>query len=361
MHRRGLGILCLTAITTFAACGPAEGPTAPVPPFASSTTRAPEFAGSMASRVSLDIKPGSCPNPINPVSQGKTPVALAGSVAFDVASIDVESIRLEGVAPIRHSVEDVTSPGGCCELTPLIRVNAGGELTPDSPAWLADTEAAPSPYANTGFAASTNDAIDVSHPSIPAGTPMSIFQSERWHFNDEPPLRWEFPVAAGDYTVRLYFAEIYPRVMAVGGRTFDVSLEGDLVLDDYDIFGDVGGWAGVVKEFETTVSDGSLSLEFTHETENPKVSAIEILYDGGAPQPDGIDDLVLKFDTQELVAALGPLSQGDEKLLTLTGSLLDGSIFTDTDCVVSVGRADPPRSPRPGPIEPILEPVKAGM
>jgi hypothetical protein len=58
----------------------------------------------------LDIKPGSCPNPLNATEQGILPVAVMGSSAFDIARIDPASVRLEGVAPLRWSREDVGAP-----------------------------------------------------------------------------------------------------------------------------------------------------------------------------------------------------------------------------------------------------------
>jgi hypothetical protein len=60
--------------------------------------------------VTLDIKPGSCPNPLNLNSKGVLPVAILGSADFDVNQIDIASIRLADVAPIRSSYEDVATP-----------------------------------------------------------------------------------------------------------------------------------------------------------------------------------------------------------------------------------------------------------
>jgi hypothetical protein len=60
--------------------------------------------------VAVDIKPASCPNPINVKSSGVLPVAVLGSEDFNVSSIDVASIRLAGAAPIRSSYEDVATP-----------------------------------------------------------------------------------------------------------------------------------------------------------------------------------------------------------------------------------------------------------
>jgi len=62
--------------------------------------------------VSIDIKPGSCPNPINTKSKGVLPVAILGTEVLDVGMIDPASIRLAGVAPIRSSYEDVATPLG---------------------------------------------------------------------------------------------------------------------------------------------------------------------------------------------------------------------------------------------------------
>lgn len=60
--------------------------------------------------VSVDIKPNGCPNPLNVRSEGVLPVAVLGTETFDVASIDPASIQLEGVAPLRSSIEDVSAP-----------------------------------------------------------------------------------------------------------------------------------------------------------------------------------------------------------------------------------------------------------
>jgi len=57
--------------------------------------------------IAVDIKPGSYPNPLNVKSKGVLPVAILGSQNFDVNDIDVSSIELEGVSPIRFSTEDV--------------------------------------------------------------------------------------------------------------------------------------------------------------------------------------------------------------------------------------------------------------
>lgn len=86
--------------------------------------------------VKLDIKPGSCPNPVNPRSKGVLPVAVIGSDAFDVSLIDVDSlvlVRADGiggeVTPLsrrrgpRIRMSDVATPfgGALCDCHTLTR------------------------------------------------------------------------------------------------------------------------------------------------------------------------------------------------------------------------------------------------
>jgi hypothetical protein len=61
-------------------------------------------------QVALDIKPGACPNPFNPETKGVTTAAILGSRDLDVKNIDVASLRLMDVPPLRSSFADVSSP-----------------------------------------------------------------------------------------------------------------------------------------------------------------------------------------------------------------------------------------------------------
>ena len=76
--------------------------------------------------VSMDIKPGSCPNPLNVRSRGVLPVAILGTDEFDVTTIDPETILItregfDGILAIRHSYEDVGIPfeGELCDCDDL--------------------------------------------------------------------------------------------------------------------------------------------------------------------------------------------------------------------------------------------------
>lgn len=60
--------------------------------------------------VSVDIKPGSCPNPFNRTSKGVVSIAVLGDEDFDVTLIDPETVNIEGVSPVNWHTEDVATP-----------------------------------------------------------------------------------------------------------------------------------------------------------------------------------------------------------------------------------------------------------
>lgn len=79
-------------------------------------------------KVPVDIKPGSCPNPLNVKSRGVLPVAILGTDTFDVTQVDITTIELEGVKPIHSSLEDVATP-----FEPFIGKNEASDCNSDGP------------------------------------------------------------------------------------------------------------------------------------------------------------------------------------------------------------------------------------
>jgi hypothetical protein len=53
---------------------------------------------------------------------------------------------------------------------------------------------------------------------------------------------------------------------------------------------------------------------------------------------DTYEDLELKFNSQDIIATLGTVQDGDIRELTLTGNLLDGTAIVGKDCVVIKGK-----------------------
>ena len=102
--------------------------------------------------IAFDIKPGSCPNPLNLNSQGVLPAAILGTEELAVSTIDATSVRLADVAAIRHSYEDVAGlvsdanececteegPDGYTDLTLKFRTQEIVEQLIDTPGQLAD-------------------------------------------------------------------------------------------------------------------------------------------------------------------------------------------------------------------------------
>lgn len=180
--------------------------------------------------------------------------------------------------------------------TVVYRVNVGGPWLPSTdggPAWTADTAEHPSQYGNArtsvSYVGNTTDPVSTT-AAVPPGTPTSLFRSWRWdedepgNATDDVEMRWSFPVEAGTrYEVRLYFAENYltasgPNSSArEGPRRFDVYVEGTRVVDDYNIYADVGHDRGTIKSVTVTARDGTLEVYFRHVVENPTLNGIEVV------------------------------------------------------------------------------------
>jgi len=195
---------------------------------------------------------------------------------------------------VNVTVQPTDDPAPPADGEVVYRVNAGGSevaATDGGPAWSADTGSTPSQYVNADGdnglnTYSTGDTIALDD-SVPSSTPASVFQTERYDVDtdgstaDDTEMQWSFPAESGEtYEVRLYFAEIFldsSNVDAQGPRTFDVVVEGETELDDYNLYQQYGHDVGVVESFEVTPSDDAIDVAFLHEQENPKISAIEVV------------------------------------------------------------------------------------
>jgi hypothetical protein len=91
---------------------------------------------------------------------------------------------------------------------------------------------------------------------------------------------------SGVYMVRLYFAEPYWGAPGgpegdVGRRVFSVTAEGEMLLEDLDVFAEVGELTALVKQAEVEVQDGELNLSFAASEGEPIIAAIEVLQPAG--------------------------------------------------------------------------------
>ncbi|WP_166636698.1 PQQ-dependent sugar dehydrogenase, partial [Zeaxanthinibacter enoshimensis] len=151
-----------------------------------------------------------------------------------------------------------------------IRINTGGpQLDVAGQSFSADQ------YSNGGSTFSNSVPIS-------GTTNDALYQTERYGNS----FSYNIPVSApGNYNFKLHFAEIYFGVGnnpgGVGSRVFNVSIEGNTVLSNFDISAEVGPATALIKEFNNiNVADGFASIQFSSVIENPKISAIEVLSSG---------------------------------------------------------------------------------
>ncbi len=113
--------------------------------------------------------------------------------------------------------------------------------------------------------------------SAPNAAPARIYMSERYGSD----FTYRFPVPKDrTFTVRLHFAEIFDE--GAGMRVENISLNGKLVLPNFDIFAIAGKNKAVVKEFTDVKpnKDGTITIRIqaapNSPDQNAKISGIEI-------------------------------------------------------------------------------------
>ncbi|MCI0514859.1 T9SS type A sorting domain-containing protein, partial [candidate division KSB1 bacterium] len=208
---------------------------------------------------------------------------LAGGVS---ATVVIEATR-EGLTAGSYTGNlQVISNGGNLDVSVTLsvastqnyvqRVNCGSTTPYTDPAglpWEADRA-----YSSGSWGYSTGNTYATTHP-IGNTNQDVLYQTERW----APDLRYRFDVPNGNYQVNLHFAEIY--YSRVGARIFDINLEGNLVLDNYDLYREVGHDVATTKSFQVTVSDGHLDIELTASVDAGKLSALEVASVTSTPTP----------------------------------------------------------------------------
>jgi hypothetical protein len=216
----------------------------------------------------------------------------------------------------------------------VARVNAGGGTVlanDDGPDWSADSGDQPSSYHNANSNAADWGNLSITRgANLPSSTPTAIFQSERWSPSDNPNMQWDFPARTGDdLTVRVYFSNGCGCTASAGQRTFDMSIDGAKVLDDYDVVADVGNQVGTMKQFDVT-SDGNVDVDFAHQVENPLVNGIEIIdNDVPAPQPSDSDRVIDRSFDGSTVSSSQAGANGSVDWSSSRGAvMIDDTLYT---------------------------------
>ena len=135
--------------------------------------------------------------------------------------------------------------------------------------WAADQELG----AGKTWGADDGMTIDREGVGITGTDIPRIYETERYSMGS-----YKFTVPNGKYTVRLHFAETFEGITGPGERVFSVSVPGQEVLKDLDLFKTVGFLKPLVKEYKgVSVENGQLVIGFTPNIENPQICGIEIL------------------------------------------------------------------------------------
>lgn len=158
----------------------------------------------------------------------------------------------------------------------VLRVNCGGGDFTDVLArlWSADFGF------NTGVA-------EVSTGAIAGTLDDALYQARRFDRPHGAELKYTFPLPDGEYELRLHFAEVWSGASSAGIRVFDVKVEDQVALEDFDIFA-AGGFATAhVEAIPVTVTGGTITIEFIHGIQNPTIAGIEIYgLESGPPDLD---------------------------------------------------------------------------
>jgi Ca2+-binding RTX toxin-like protein len=135
-------------------------------------------------------------------------------------------------------------------------------------------------------------------------------------------MTYRIPIANGIYDVNLLFVENV--FTETGDRVFDVSIENQLVLDNFDIWDQYGILDRLIPmAFEDIeVTDGVLNLDFQSSASNAFTLAIEVLRPGlEITDPQGTDSVLTGGESNDVLFGVADtINPGVGEIDTLTGN-----------------------------------------
>jgi hypothetical protein len=186
------------------------------------------------------------------------------ATASSAGAVTIQFVTVKDNAQVNGIEISPTSGGGTGTGTGSggVDISAGG---PAAAPFVADED-----YTG-GATAYVSNAISTTGVTNPA--PQSVYQHNRYgNFTYTIPGL----TAGASYTVQLDFAEDY--WTAAGDRTFNVLINGNQVLTNFDIFATAGGEFKAVDEpFTATASSaGAITIQFVSVKDNAQVNGIQV-------------------------------------------------------------------------------------
>ncbi|MEP4001485.1 MAG: malectin domain-containing carbohydrate-binding protein, partial [Ekhidna sp.] len=240
--------------------------------------------------------------------------------AIDATNLAVDDTRnnkiiatAKGFVPAELSADLTVTAIAVSEITAPFRMNVfGQDYTKDSDLYIAETP---------GYLVETQPTETSNTPYTVAGGHTELYHPRR--FGTE--FSYNFPIANGNYTVAIHSLENF--FDTAGARIFDISIEGNTVVDDLDLFDTYGQGVLALLSFDVEVLDGELNIDFLASTNKAIVQAIEIL-----PAPQNNENDILTFT---LVEQTGEATI-DTDNHTVTVEVNNGTDITDLEPTITV-------------------------
>jgi alpha-galactosidase len=146
----------------------------------------------------------------------------------------------------------------------IIRIKAGVDAAftdADGNVWGADHGFA------DGETVSREEDLAIANTRTPA-----LYRTEHFGMTS-----FSLPLANGNYTVKLHFAETFEGITGPGQRVFSFDVAGNK-FKDFDVYVKAGGPnRAYIESVPVTITDGQLLITFTPNVENPEINGIEII------------------------------------------------------------------------------------
>jgi hypothetical protein len=88
---------------------------------------------------------------------------------------------------------------------------------------------------------------------------------------------FSWPLANGNYLVKLHFCETFEGITGPGQRVFSFNVQGH-EFKDFDVWVKAGGPNhAYIESVPVAITNGVFRVDFTGSVENPEINAIEII------------------------------------------------------------------------------------